>query len=148
MVRASRRDGASSKENSLNSNAAREAPTYGGAVQSNRFYRDYEPPAITAKHGGARGRCAGLLCAIFPAGAQTKIVRDTVPSDTNENNIIRLSNLDQPLYRVYALDRFEQLLATKDDALLNPTKREDPFENFFLEATEVIDPPKRGHNLA
>jgi hypothetical protein len=35
LVRASRRDGASSKENSLNSNAAREAPTYGGAVQSN-----------------------------------------------------------------------------------------------------------------
>ena len=34
LVRASRRDGASSKENSLNSNAAREAPPYGGAVQS------------------------------------------------------------------------------------------------------------------
>jgi hypothetical protein len=40
LVRASRRDGASSKENSLNSNAAREAPTYGGAVQSNEFYKD------------------------------------------------------------------------------------------------------------
>jgi hypothetical protein len=40
LVRASRRDGASSKENSLNSNAAREAPTYGGAVQSNRFYQE------------------------------------------------------------------------------------------------------------
>jgi hypothetical protein len=33
------RDGAGSKENSLNSNAAREASPYGGAVQSNRFYR-------------------------------------------------------------------------------------------------------------
>jgi hypothetical protein len=38
LVRASRRDGASSKENSLNSNAAREAPTYGRAVQSNVLY--------------------------------------------------------------------------------------------------------------
>jgi hypothetical protein len=38
LVRASRRDGASSKENSLNSNAAREAPPYGGAVQFNRHY--------------------------------------------------------------------------------------------------------------
>lgn len=58
MVRASRRDGASSKENSLNSNAAREAPPYGGAVQFNRFYRDYEPLRSireTAKHGGGIG---------------------------------------------------------------------------------------------
>jgi hypothetical protein len=38
LVRASRRDGARSKENSLNSNAAREAQTYGGAVQSNAGY--------------------------------------------------------------------------------------------------------------
>lgn len=67
-----------------------------------------------------------------------------MPNDTNESNIIRLGNLDQPLYRVYALDRFEQLLATKDDALLNPTKWEDPFENFFLEATEVMDPQSGG----
>ena len=48
MVRASRRDGASSKENSLNSNAAREAPTYGGAVQSNRFYQEYGPQTSAA----------------------------------------------------------------------------------------------------
>jgi len=67
-----------------------------------------------------------------------------VQSDTNESNIIRLGNLDQPLYRVYALDRFEQLLATNYDALVNPTKWEDPFENFFLEATEVEDPESEG----
>ena len=29
---------------------------------------------------------------------------------------------DLPLYRVYALDRFEELLASGDDALVNPTK--------------------------
>src|SRR5271168_1176885 len=38
-----RRDGASSKENSLNSNAAREAPPYGGAVQSNVLYVAVRP---------------------------------------------------------------------------------------------------------
>ena len=38
LVRASRRDGASSKENNLNSNAAREAPPYGGAVQSRAWH--------------------------------------------------------------------------------------------------------------
>jgi hypothetical protein len=83
---------------------------------------------------------AGLLCGISPLEHKRKFMRDTVPSDTNKRNVIRLGNLDQPLYRVYALDRFEQLVATKYDALLNPTKWEDPFENFFLEATEVMDP--------
>jgi hypothetical protein len=62
-----------------------------------------------------------------------------VLADTNERNLIRLSDLAQPLYRVYGLDRFEQLLATKYDGLVNPTKWEDPFENFFLEATELMD---------
>src|ERR1017187_2367030 len=64
-----------------------------------------------------------------------------VYNDTNERNLIRIDNLEEALYRVYALDRFEELLAGGHDALVNPTKWEDPFENFFLEATEVIDDP-------
>ncbi len=59
--------------------------------------------------------------------------------DTNEKNLIRIDNLDQHLYRIYALDKFEQLLASSYDVLVNPAKWKDPFENFFLEATEVID---------
>jgi hypothetical protein len=62
-------------------------------------------------------------------------------NDTNERNVIRLDigNLNQPIYRIYALNRFEELLASSDDALVNPTKWDDPFESFFLEATEVKD---------
>ncbi len=62
-------------------------------------------------------------------------------NDTNERNVIRLDigNLNQPIYRIYALNRFEELLASSDDALVNPTKWDDPFESFFLEATEVQD---------
>ena len=62
-------------------------------------------------------------------------------TNTNEKNIIRLSesDLDSPIFRIYPLERFEPMLASNQDALVNPTKWEDPFENFFLERTEVAD---------
>lgn len=62
-------------------------------------------------------------------------------TDINDRNVIGLteSDLDLPIYRIYALDRFEPLLASGQDALVNPIKWEDPFENFFLERTEVRD---------
>ena len=59
--------------------------------------------------------------------------------DTKESNLIRIDNLDLSIYRVYALDRFVELLTSGYDALVNPAKWEDPFEDFFLEATEVRD---------
>ena len=60
---------------------------------------------------------------------------------TTANNLIRLTEaeLDQRIYRIYALDRFEAMLASNHDALVNPAKWDDPFENFFLQRTEVID---------
>ncbi|MBT0669173.1 DUF2971 domain-containing protein [Novosphingobium profundi] len=62
-------------------------------------------------------------------------------ADTNERNLIRLEDgdLDQPVYRIYAIDRFIALLASKNDAVVNPTKWDDPFEDFFLDRTEVMD---------
>lgn len=48
--------------------------------------------------------------------------------------------LDLPIYRIYALDRFKALVATATDALVHPTKWDDPFENFMLARTEVDDP--------
>jgi hypothetical protein len=62
-----------------------------------------------------------------------------VHNDTNQGNVIRIDDLDESLYRIYALDKFEALLASRCDALVNPTKWQDPFENFFLEATVVMD---------
>jgi hypothetical protein len=54
-------------------------------------------------------------------------------------NLIELSDadLDQRAYRIYALDRFVALLRMKKDAVVNPTKWDDPFENvFFLFGTD------------
>ncbi|MDE3749378.1 DUF2971 domain-containing protein [Methylobacterium radiotolerans] len=61
--------------------------------------------------------------------------------DTNARNLIRLqdADLDRPIYRIYELDRFKAMLASGRDAVVNPTKWQDPFEDFFLERTEVMD---------
>ncbi len=72
--------------------------------------------------------------------------------DMHKRNFVRIDNPDLPLYRIYPLGRFKDLLVSGHDALLNPTKWADPFENFFLEATEVMDhqtgPPIPLKNLA
>ena len=52
-------------------------------------------------------------------------------------------DLDQYVYRIYALDRFKSLVAAKEDALVHPTKWDDPFENFMLARTEVRDETSR-----
>jgi hypothetical protein len=45
-------------------------------------------------------------------------------ADTNKQNLVRLDDvdLDRPIYRIYDLDRFKALLASKVDALVNPTE--------------------------
>ena len=65
----------------------------------------------------------------------------TNPDDTNERNLVNLTeaDLDTPVYRIYPLERFESLLASQQDALPNPSRWPDKFENFFLSRTEVMD---------
>ena len=53
------------------------------------------------------------------------------------NNILDINNLDQTIYRIFKLCRFKQLMCTNELVLVNPTKLDDPFENFFLRATAV-----------
>jgi len=62
-------------------------------------------------------------------------------TDTTTRNLIRLDDADlgRSIYRIYPLDRFKMLLTAKQDAVVNPTKWQDPFEDFFLERTEVMD---------
>ncbi len=62
-------------------------------------------------------------------------------TSTGSSNLIRLQEveLDLPVFRIYDLNRFEAMLTSNQDALVNPSKWEDPFENFFLERTEVFD---------
>ncbi len=47
--------------------------------------------------------------------------------------------LDTAIYRIYRVGRFEAMLASGEDALVNPGAWDDPFENFFLQRTEVMD---------
>lgn len=49
------------------------------------------------------------------------------------------SELDTSVYRIYKLKYFESLLKNKSDTLITPNKWDDPFENFFLTKTKVID---------
>lgn len=53
-----------------------------------------------------------------------------------EENIIAISNMDMMIYRIFSYERFEQLIKSKELVLVNPSKWDDPFENFFLK-TEV-----------
>lgn len=60
---------------------------------------------------------------------------------SNLRGLVHLSEdaLDQPIYRIYALDRFKTLVSSATDALVHPTRWDDPFENFMLARTEVRD---------
>ncbi|MEZ8230692.1 DUF2971 domain-containing protein [Vibrio splendidus] len=51
-----------------------------------------------------------------------------------EDNCINISNLDQKIYRIFRIDRFEQLIREQELVLVRPSMWEDPFENFFLKA--------------
>ena len=61
-----------------------------------------------------------------------------IPKDQGLVNLAD-GDLDQKVYRIYGLDRFKALLSSRQDALINPSMWDDPFENFLLEKTEVRD---------
>lgn len=52
---------------------------------------------------------------------------------TMEENAIGLEDLDVPLYRIFSLDRFSKMIASRENGLVHPSKWDDPFENFFLQ---------------
>ena len=58
---------------------------------------------------------------------------------TGPGNVIGNLDLDTPLWRIYPHDRFLNLLAGQGDALVNPKKWEDPFEDFLMRSTKVKD---------
>lgn len=65
----------------------------------------------------------------------------------DERNRIRFNDneLNSHIYRIYAIDRLESLFRSQTDALVNPKKWDDPFENFFLARTNVVDSLTRNH---
>ena len=55
-----------------------------------------------------------------------------------ENNLIGLKNLQTPIYRIFSLDRFHELIKNNENVLVNPSKWDDPFENFFLKNPAIM----------
>lgn len=53
-----------------------------------------------------------------------------------ENNIIKIENLDIPIYRIFSFKRFKELITEKQLVLVKPSMWDDPYENFILK-TEV-----------
>ena len=51
--------------------------------------------------------------------------------------LFRIDDLDVKVYRVFKLSHFLELLTGKNLVLVNPSKWDDPFENFFL-ASDAI----------
>jgi hypothetical protein len=58
-------------------------------------------------------------------------------SATDDGNIIRIEDLDQPIFRIYSQERFMRGVVKGRDALRNPSSWHDPFENFFLTRTQI-----------
>jgi len=51
---------------------------------------------------------------------------------TMENNVINLEDLDTPIYRIFSLERFSNIIVSRENGLVHPSKWDDPFENFLL----------------
>jgi hypothetical protein len=54
-------------------------------------------------------------------------------------NLIRIDDLNIPVYRIFPLDRIEQLFGNRELVLVNTSKWEDPFENFLLRCRGVLE---------
>jgi hypothetical protein len=57
----------------------------------------------------------------------------------NAKNLINVTDPDAAVYRIFSKNRFLDLLASSRNGLVNPSKWEDPFENFFLRS-QVVGP--------
>ena len=51
-------------------------------------------------------------------------------------------NLDKKIYRIFSIERFKQLICSQELVLVNPSKWDDPFENFFLKGNAIDDKGK------
>ncbi|MCL6619355.1 MAG: DUF2971 domain-containing protein [Thermomonas hydrothermalis] len=49
-----------------------------------------------------------------------------------KKNVIGLEDLNTKIYRIFPLDRFLDMFYKGENVLVNPSKWEDPFENFLL----------------
>jgi hypothetical protein len=62
----------------------------------------------------------------------------------NPENLIRIDDLDRPVYRIFPRNRLEQLFRDQELVLVRPSEWEDPFENSLLKCTVVTADGMRG----
>lgn len=55
-----------------------------------------------------------------------------------QSNCLGINDWDTPIYRVFSLCRFKDILIRKKMGLVRPSKWDDPFENFFLKCKVEI----------
>ncbi|MGE9268183.1 MAG: DUF2971 domain-containing protein [Verrucomicrobiales bacterium] len=53
-------------------------------------------------------------------------------------NFIRIDNIDTPVYRIMPLHRLGELFKNRELVLVRPKLWDDPFENFFLKSTFLL----------
>lgn len=57
----------------------------------------------------------------------------------DNTNIIRIDNLDAPVYRIFPLHRVAELFNNRELVLVAPRMWDDPFENYFLKCTVRLE---------
>ena len=55
---------------------------------------------------------------------------------------IDTDNIDRKIYRIFSIERFKQLMCSEELVLVNPSKWDDPFENFFLKGNATDESGK------
>ncbi|WP_272524383.1 DUF2971 domain-containing protein [Providencia sp. PROV216] len=50
----------------------------------------------------------------------------------NEKNVLHINDIDIPIYRIFSIERFKEMIKTNELGLVRPSMWEDPYENFFL----------------
>jgi hypothetical protein len=54
------------------------------------------------------------------------------------NNGINIDDWDTPIYRVFKMEWFEELIKTQKNGLVNPTEWKDPYDKFLFNC-EIVD---------
>ncbi|MEY1161166.1 DUF2971 domain-containing protein [Providencia manganoxydans] len=50
----------------------------------------------------------------------------------NGKNVLHINDIDIPIYRIFSIERFKEMIKTNELGLVRPSMWEDPYENFFL----------------
>ena len=55
------------------------------------------------------------------------------------SNYLEIANLDKPIYRIFPVNRFFEMIKEKKMAMVKPKLWDDPFENLLLSSRFQLD---------